>query len=324
MRAVWMREFGPPDVLIAGEAPNPSASPGQVVMRVAAIGIPFVETQVRAGHSPRAGAEPRLPVILGNGVGGTVIAVGDEVDPSLIGQRFVTSTGGSGGYAEQVAVAATGLIPVPDGLDMLDAVALLADGRTALALAQATHIGEGDCVLIPAAGGGVGTLLIQLARNAGADNIVAAAGSGEKRALARKLGADQAVDYRQPDWIDLARRANGDAGFNVVFDGVGGAIGRAAFELTAPSGRYVIFGLSSGSMTKASLAEIMSRGIIVIGGPQIRSAAQIRDLSASALREAATGKLHPVIGQTFPLERAADAHAAIEHRATIGKTLLIP
>lgn len=324
MRAVWMREFGPPDVLVAGEAPDPSAGPGQVVVRVAAVGIPFVETQVRAGHSPRAGAEPRLPIILGNGVGGTVIAVGDDVDPSLIGQRFVTSTGGSGGYAEQVAVAATGLIPVPDELDMLDAVALLADGRTALALARAAQIGEGDSVLIPAAGGGVGTLLIQFARNAGASNIVAAAGSEEKRALARKLGANQTIDYRQPDWTAQARRANGDAGFDAVFDGVGGAIGRDAFELTAPGGRYVIFGLSSGSLTEASLAEIMFRGIIAIGGPQIRSSAQLRDLSAAALREAADSKLRPVIGQTFPLERAADAHAAIESRATIGKTLLIP
>jgi len=324
MRAVWMREFGPPEVLVAGEAPDPSAGPDQVVVRVAAIGIPFVETQVRAGHSPRVGAEPRPPIIPGNGVGGTVIAVGDDVDPELIGRRFVTSTGGSGGYAEQVAVAAAGLIPVPDELDMLDAVALLADGRTALALARAAHIGAGDRVLVPAAGGGVGTLLIQLARNAGAGTIVAAAGSEEKRALARELGADQAIDYRQPDWTDQARRANGDAGFDVVFDGVGGTIGRAAFELTAPGGRYVIFGLSSGSLTEASLADIMFRGIIAIGGPQIRSAAQLRDLSADALREAAAGRLRPVIGQTFPLDQAAGAHAAIERRTTIGKTLLIP
>jgi NADPH2:quinone reductase len=294
-----------------------------VVLRIAAIGIPFVETQVRAGHSPRAGAEPRLPIIPGNGVGGTVITVGADVDPRLIGRRFVTSTGGSGGYAEQVAVAAAGLIPIPDDLDMLDAVALLADGRTALALAQAARIGAGDRVLVPAAGGGVGTLLIQLARNAGAGTIVGAAGSETKRALARDVGADQAIDYRRPDWVEQARQATGGDGFDVVFDGVGGAIGRAAFELTASGGRYIIFGLSSGSLTEASLAEIMFRGIIVIGGPQIRSAAQLRDLSAAALREAAAGRLHPVVGQTFPLEQAADAHAAIERRTTIGKTLLI-
>src|SRR6185312_3541191 len=207
-------------------------------------------------------AGPRPPFIPGNGVGGTVIAVGAGVDSSLVGQRVVTSTGGSGGYAERVAVDAAGLIPVPTALDLLDAVALLADGRTALALAHVTRIGSGDRVLVTAAGGGVGSLLIQLARNAGAGTIVAAAGNERKLALAHDLGADVTVDYRQPDWPDLVRNASGGTGIDVVFDGVGGSIGRSAFELTAPGGRYVVFGLSSGSLTEVSLADIFSRGVV--------------------------------------------------------------
>lgn len=322
MRAVWLSEFGPPSALVAGEAPDPEPDDGQAVVKVAFAGVTFVETQVRAGRSPRPGGGPKLPVIPGNGVGGVVTAVGAGVGRDLIGQRVVTSTGGSGGYAERVAVDADGVIPVPAGLDLPEAVALLADGRTAVGLTRMARPGPGEWVLVEAAGGGVGSLLVQLASRAGA-RVIAAASDKRKLDLARELGAEVTVDYTDPDWADRVREATG-GGVDVAFDSVGGAIGAAAFELTVPRGRFVVFGMASGSMTDTSPAGAApGRDVRVIGFAQLSTlAANGKELSAAALAEAAAGRLRPVIGQTFPLERAADAHAAIEARATLGKTLL--
>ena len=158
MRAVVLSEFGPPAVLVPAEVPDPAPGPGQVVVDVELAGITFVETQVRAGRAPNPAMAPALPGILGNGVGGVMAAVGPGLDPALAGTRVVTSTGGSGGYAERVAVDAAGVIAVPDGLALRDAVALLADGRTAIALMRAATVREGETVLVEAAAGGVGSL----------------------------------------------------------------------------------------------------------------------------------------------------------------------
>lgn len=319
MRAVQMREFGPPGVLIPVEMRDPVAGSGQVVVAVAFASITFVETQVRAGKAPNPAMVPPLPVVPGNGVGGVVIAVGEGVSPALLGVRVVTSTGGSGGYAERVAVPSAGLIPVPDALRLDDAVALLADGRTAVLLMRAAAVRTGEVVLVEAAAGGVGSLLVQLARNVGA-RVVAAASTPRKLALARELGADLAVNYREPHWADLVR-AEFEA-VDVVFDGVGGAIGRTAFALLRPAGRFSPYGMASGSFADISQSDADQRAVMVIrGGPLTPE--QMLELARTALSEAANGWLRPVIGQRFPLERAADAHAAIESRATLGKTLLV-
>jgi NADPH2:quinone reductase len=230
----------------------------------------------------------------------------------------ITTTGGSGGYAEQVAVAAEGLIAVPDTLTLADAVALLADGRTALSLMRAASVTSGEVVLVHAAAGGVGTLLVQLARNAGA-RVVAAAGGARKLELARDVGAELAVDYTRPRWTDEVRAAF--EGVDVVFDGVGGDVARDAFELLRPGGRYCAFGMASGTFAAVTDEGAERRGVTVVRGAPL-SPADMVALTRAALAEAAAGRLRPVIGQTFPLERAADAHEAIESRATVGKTLL--
>ncbi|MCG5218723.1 zinc-binding dehydrogenase [Streptosporangium soli] len=311
MRAVWLREFGGPEVLVAGDAPDPVAGPGQVVVEVAFAGITFVETQFRAtGNGPFTG-EP--PFILGNGVGGVVAAVGAGVDEGLVGRRVISSTGGSGGYAERAAVDAAGLFEVPGGLALDDALALLADGRTAMMLVKAAEPAAGERVLVEAAAGGVGSLLVQLARAAGAE-VVAAAGGTRKVELARELGAQEVVDYLEPGWADAVGRVD------VVFDGVGGPIGRAAFELLGEGGRMLSFGLASGEWAGVSEEAAAARGV-ALRQPKV-TPQEIRDRTESALAEAAAGRLRPVIGQRFPLERAADAHAAIQSRATVGKTLL--
>jgi NADPH2:quinone reductase len=321
MRQVQIDTYGGPEVLRLVEVPDPRPGPGQIVVRTAAAGITFVETQVRAGRPPWPGPGPALPVVLGNGVAGEVVATGAGVDASLLGQRVVTATGGFGGYADHVVVNVADPVPIPDGLEPGEAVALLADGRTALALARAAALTPADRVLVTAAAGGVGSLLVQLARVAGVKQVVAAAGSARKLALARDLGADVAVDYTQAGWADVVRAATG--GLDVVFDGVGGQIGRAALGLVAPGGRYLRYGAASGSMT--DLSDSAQREVTVIAGQSVvRSPEDNRELVVQALAAAASGRLRPVIGQTFPLSRASDAHAAIEARATIGKTLLIP
>ncbi|GAA2755794.1 zinc-binding dehydrogenase [Actinopolymorpha rutila] len=314
MRAVWVYEFGGPEVLVPGEAPDPEAGPGQALVEVAYANITFVETQLRAGTGPFT---PTLPTIPGNGVGGTVRAVGPGVDPALVGRRVVTSTGGSGAYAELVAVAADGLVEVPPTLRLDDAVAVLADGRTATWLMRASGAGPDDRVLVTAAAGGVGTLLVQLATAAGA-RVVAAAGGDRKLALAAKLGAKVAVDYRRPDWTDRVRESVG--GVDLVLDGVGGALGRSAFDLLGEGGRMLSFGLASGAWTDVPEAEARRRGVRVLR-PAL-DPADVHELTESALLAAAHGRLHPVIGQRFELVRTAEAHAAIEARATVGKTLL--
>jgi NADPH2:quinone reductase len=313
MRAVVLREFGPPDRLRAEDAPPPRAAPGQVLVDVAVAGITFVETQIRAGHPPHARMAPTLPVILGNGVGGAVAAIGDGVDGALLGRRVVTSTGGSGGYAELVAVDAGLPIAVPDGLALADAAALLADGRTALSLLEAAALRPGETVLVEAAAGGVGGLLVQLAVRAGA-RVVAAAGGARKLEHARRLGAERVVNYTQPGWAAEA----GAGGVDVVFDGVGGETGGTAAALVRRGGRFVAFGMASGAFAGAH----ERTGVTFVRGVGL-SAERSRELSARALTEAAAGRLVATIGQTFSLERAADAHAAIEARTTIGKTLLL-
>ncbi|HEV2252012.1 MAG TPA: zinc-binding dehydrogenase [Streptosporangiaceae bacterium] len=307
MRAVVMREFGPPEVLEEAEVAEPEAGPGEVVIEAEFANVTFVETQIRAGRAPHPSMLPALPVILGNGTGGTVA-----------GRRVVASLNGTGGYAERVVADAERLIEVPDELSLRDAVALLADGRTALSLVGRAELTAGETVLVEAAGGGVGTLLVQLARQAGA-RVVALAGQPGKLALARKLGAAVAVDYRQPDWPDSVREAAGQV--DVVFDGVGGDVGQAAFGLLGTGGRFYPFGMASGSFAPVTPELASEHGVTLLrGGPA--NAEEASALTRKALAEAAAGRLRPVVGQEFGLAEARAAHAAIEARATVGKTLL--
>jgi NADPH:quinone reductase len=313
MRAIWMKELGGPEVLVAGDASDPVAGPGHVVVDVAFANITFVETQFRAtGFGP---FRPDLPMIPGNGVGGVVAAVGDGVDPGLVGQRVVATTGGSGGYAERAAADADDLIAVPGTVGLDDATALLADGRTALRLIDIAAVQPGDRVLILAAAGGVGTLAVQRAAATGA-TVIGAAGGVRKVDVVHDLGAAVALDYTRADWV-------GSVGpVDVLLDGVGGDLARAAVGALRPGGRLVTYGAASGDRT-VILDEptATDRGVTVARLDRL-DPVSMRAYTARALAEAAADRLRPVIGQRFPLDRAADAHAAIESRATIGKTLL--
>jgi NADPH:quinone reductase len=329
VRAVVIREFGPPEVLEPAEVDEVLAGPDEVVIDVEFANVTFVETQVRAGKPPHPSMLPALPAILGNGVGGTV--AGGDAGPgsgagtapgagtgSGAGRRVVASLNGTGGYAERAVAPASRLIEVPDGVALRDAVALLADGRTALALAGRAGLQAGDTVLIEAAAGGVGTLLVQIARNAGA-RVVALAGQPRKLAIARDLGADLTVDYRRDGWDEQVRDAAGQV--DVVFDGVGGDIGLAAFGLLGPGGRFCPFGMASGRFAPVTPELAQAHQVTVLAGAAA-SPEELTALVRTALAEAAAGRLRPVIGQRFELAAAAGAHAAIEARTTVGKTLL--
>jgi NADPH2:quinone reductase len=318
VRAVLLEQFGPPETLAAVELPEPVVRPGQALIDVAVASITFVETQLRAGKAPRPSMLPELPAIPGNGVGGTVSAVGENVYADLIGRRVVATTGGSGAYAERVAVPADSLIDIPAALSTGEAVALLADGRTAIGLIRSAAPEPGDVVLVEAAAGGVGSLLVQLARDAGA-RVVGAA-SGSKLELVRELGVELAIDYGEHGWSAEVRAAVGE--LDLVFDGVGGEIAREAFDLVRDGGRFYAFGLASGSFAPISDEQAARRHVEIVRGSQV-TPDQMSELTRTAVAMAAEGRLRPVIGQTFELHDAARAHAAIEARATRGKTLLI-
>ena len=266
MRAVVMREFGPPDVLALEEVAEPE---GEALVEVAFASVTFVETMVRAGRAPHSSMAPALPAILGNGVAGPVA-----------GAPGVTTTGGLGGAAERAAVPRAGLIEVPDGLGLDAAAALLADGRTAVGLIAAARIAPGETVLVEAAAGGVGSLLVQLARTAGA-RVIAAAGGERKLALARELGADEAVDYTSDGWA-----AGIEA--DVVLDGVGGPVASAAFGTLRPGGRMCSFGLASGTWAKIEPEEARARDVELVS-PARPTPEESAQRSRQALAEAAAG-----------------------------------
>jgi NADPH:quinone reductase len=322
MRVVRATKFGGPEVLVPGRAPEPAAGPGQVVVDVSVAPVLFLDTQIRSG-SARAWFPVTPPYVPGRGVAGVVSSVGAGVVPDWLGRRVVADTAEGGGYLERAAVSAEGLITVPGGLGMAEAAALLHDGRTAVSLVDQAGLRAGEWVLVLGAGGGLGSLLVQLAHGAGA-RVIGAARGKRKLDLARGLGADAVVDYSQSGWPEQVLGETGGVGAAMVFDGVGGEIGRAAFEVTARGGRFSAHGTPGGGFAPISAQEAGRREITVRGIEHVQFAqADAWRLTELAMSEAAAGRIRPVIGQTFPLEQAADAHRVIEARDAVGKTLLV-
>ncbi|WP_448003008.1 zinc-binding dehydrogenase [Agromyces bauzanensis] len=321
MRAVVADRPGPPDVLRPTTLPDPVPGAGHVRVAVEATAITFVDTMLRAGNG--IGRPVRFPVVLGNGVGGVVDAVGADVDRTWLGALVVTATGGTGGYASAALADVADLHRVPRGLDVRDATALLADGRTAVGLHEAAAIQRGEVVVVSAAAGGVGTLLVQLATASGAQ-VVALAGSAPKLEQARELGAATTLNYREHDWPDRLDAVAPD-GVDVVFDGVGAELTTELAARVRRGGRYLPHGAAGGRWGDLDAPRLADRGVAVIPLDTIGGTpSELFRLVERALELGAGGALRPVVGQTFPLERAAEAHAAIQARTTIGKTLLLP
>jgi NADPH:quinone reductase len=320
MRAVQVKEFGGPEVLVPIEMTDPSAGPGQVVVNVTFVPVLFLDTQIRGGRA-RDWFPVKPPYVPGTGIAGEVAAVGQGVGGEWVGRAVVTGTE-SGAYAEQAVAGADNVIAVPAGLGMADAAALLTDGRTAVGLIEITGVRPKEWVLVLGAGGGMGVLLVQLAHGAGA-RVIAAAGSKQKLDLSREMDADAVVDYSESGWPERVLAATGGHGPDVVFDGVGGEIGSAAFKITARNGRFSAHGAPSGGFATIDRQDAEQRHITVTGIEHVQFAPKdAKRLTERAMSEAAAGRIRPIIGQTFPLEQAAEAHRAIEARTVTGKTLL--
>ncbi|MGH9227248.1 MAG: zinc-binding dehydrogenase [Acidimicrobiales bacterium] len=321
MRAVQVGAFGAPDVLEVCELPEPVAGPGEVTVGVAIAPVLFVDTQVRAGLA-QDWFPARPPYVPGVGVAGHVAAVGAGVDPGWVGRRVVADSTEHGGYLERAVVPADALVAVPDAVGLAEAAALLHDGRTALGLVEVTEPRPGEWVLVVGAAGGLGILLVQLAHEMGA-HVLGAARGERKLALARKHGADAVVDYAKPQWVDEVAAMTGGAGPDLTLDGVGGPLGSAAFEATAAGGRFSAHGAAAGPFAPIDPRDAEQRRVTVFGIDRVQFTPEdARRLTVRVLELCAAGRVSPVIGQTFPLEHAADAHRAIESRAVIGKTLL--
>lgn len=325
MRAIQVRDFGPPDVLQVADLPDPVPGPDQVLVAAAACDVLFVDTMIRSG----AGADYfpiRPPYVPGNGVGGTVVAVGESVSPRWLGQRVAAHTGGpggTGGYARLAMADVENAVVVPGDVDLLAATAVLHDGTTALRVLEISGVRPGEWVLVLGAAGGMGILLVQLLAAQGAHVIGAARGPAKLEAV-KRAGARATVDYGQPDWPAAVLDAAGGARPAVVLDGVGGAIGAAAFALVADGGRFSAHGSSSGSFAGIDQEEARRRRVRVSTIWDLQNGAGDHPrLVKDVLGHLAERRIAPLIGQTFPLAEAAKAHEAIEARRTVAKTLLL-
>ncbi|HWO63558.1 MAG TPA: zinc-binding dehydrogenase [Umezawaea sp.] len=319
MHAIRQHTFGPAENLVLEEVPDPVPGPGQVRIAVSAAGVHVVETTIRAGVQQGPFPLPALPMTPGREVAGVVTALGPDVDPSWLGSRVVAYIGpAGGGYAESAVANAAVLHALPDHVSDDVAVAMIGTGRTAMGVLEAAAISSDDTVLVLTAAGGIGALAVQEAHAVGA-RVVGAAGGAAKVELVRSLGADLAVDYREPGWD------KGIEGVTVVLDAMGGAVGRAAFELLVPGGRVVLFGWALGTEpTKFTSADLLARSVSasVSLGPRI--ARRLREFEEKSLAAAVSGRLTPVVSSTFPLADAARAHRALENRETVGKVVLKP
>ncbi|MET7310319.1 zinc-binding dehydrogenase [Streptomyces sp. NPDC005134] len=333
MHAVRLHAFGPAENLTYETTDDPVPGPGQVRIAVAAAGVHLLDTALREGMAGPFPAPAELPTVPGREVAGTVDMLGGSTDPGLLGNRVVAHLGTApGGYAELAVTDADRLHRIPPGLGEAEAVAMIGTGRTTLGILQFTDLGPDSIALVPAAAGGIGTLLVQYAKNAGA-TVIGLAGGPAKTAAVRANGADLAVDYTLADWprrvrahLDgLGRRAT------VVYDSVGGVTGRAAVDLLGKGGQHIVFGwsgegLHNGSPLTFTDEDLAERGITsesVLGPAMMQKAGGLRVLEERALAEAAAGRLRPAV-QRFPLAEAAAAHRALETRGTMGKVVLVP
>ncbi|MDF9813948.1 NADPH2:quinone reductase [Streptomyces sp. SPB162] len=309
MRAVQVTRFGGPEVLVAVSLPDPVAGPGEVVVGVEAADVILFEARIRAGLA-RDFVPVRPPYVPGGAVAGRVLSVGEGVRSGWIGRAVAARVGDRGGYAERALVAADALVAVPDGLGSREAAALVHDGTTALGLADGARTKPGEWVLVTGAGGGLGILMVQLALAAG-ERVVAAARGRRKLDLLAELGAHAVVDYSLPGWEERVREATGGAGPDMVYDGVGGGIGRAAFEMTAAGGQFSAHGAAAGGFAPIDAEDARRREVTLRGIEQVQFAP---DAAPTAAAERAGGGR----GGTDQARHRADVPAGVRRRRAPG------
>ncbi|HQY34162.1 quinone oxidoreductase [Actinotalea sp.] len=333
MRVIQATAAGGPEVLSVVEAPEPVAGPGQLLVEVAAAGVNFIDTYRRSGLYPMA-----FPHVVGSEGAGVVLAVGpsagDATGPATaVGDRVAWLAGTAGSYAERVLVDATQAVPVPQTVDLDVAAAVLLQGATAHYLVDATFpVLPGQDVLVHAGAGGVGLLLTQLAVARGA-RVLTTVSSPHKEELSRAAGATDVLRYdllgdlarELPQWV---RARTGGAGVHTVFDGVGRATFDASLASLRPRGGLALFGGSSGPVPPVDPQRLAAGGSLFLTRPTLGhyvvTRAELLGRTDALLGAIAAGTLAVRIGSRYRLDQAADAHRALEGRATTGKVLLLP
>lgn len=316
MKAIRIHELGGVDVLRLEEIEKPEVAAGSVLIKVEVAGINYADTMLRKGTYL---TRPALPFTPGFEVAGRIEEVGEGAEGFSVGQRVIAKMLG-GGYAEYAVARAEQVTPVPDGLELGKATALLAQGLTALGLLK--DLKAGQTVLVHAAAGGVGSLLVQLSKLKGA-RVIGTASTPEKLEIVKELGADAGVNYTEADWTEkvLAATPNG-AGVDLLIEMVGGEVGEQNVRCLARGATMIVYGSASGkdfSISALSLLgrQLTVRGYTLYGETEATLAEFTRELMAHVLEN----RLQ-VIVQEFPLEEVADAHRAIENRETTGKVVL--
>ncbi len=323
MWGIQIQEHGGPEVMEWRELPDPVVNEGQVVVEVGAAGLNFIDTYQRSGLYA-----VQLPYVLGLEGAGTVVEVGDAVSSLDVGDRVAWATC-PGSYAERVAVPASMLMRVPDGIDTDVAAALPLQGMTAHFLATDTFpLADGQRCLIHAGAGGVGLLLIQIAKLRGAE-VFTTVGTPEKAELAAGAGADHTILYRDVDFVEAVREITGaERPLDVVYDGVGKSVFQQSLALIRMRGTMVTFGNASGPVDPISPLELSANGSLFLTRPtlfhHVTSQGEIQRRADDLYSWIGAGSLDVRIGARFPLAEAAEAHRALEGRQTTGKVVLTP
>ncbi|MFN2443599.1 MAG: quinone oxidoreductase [Thermoanaerobaculia bacterium] len=321
-QAIRVHEPGGPGVLRFEEVAQPEPGEGQVRIRIKAAGVNFIDVYHRTGRYP--GEMPMIPGLEG---AGTVDAVGPGVSDLTEGDRVAWSSV-SGSYAEWIAAPAEKVVRIPDGMDERTAAAAMLQGMTAHYLAHSTYpIRRGESVLIHAAAGGVGLLLVQMARRLGA-RVFGTVSTEEKAELAREAGADEVILYTRTSFKEEVRRLTDGAGVHVVYDSVGRTTFQDSLDSLRPLGMLVLFGASSGAVEPIDPLVLSQKGSLFLTRPKLfdytADRASLLDRAGDVLEWVTDGTLSLRIERTYPLADAAEAHRDLEGRKTTGKLLLLP
>jgi NADPH2:quinone reductase len=322
MKAIQVPKTGGVEVLTYVDVPAPTPKPDQVIVKIAAAGVNYIDVYFREGRYP---ATP--PFILGQEASGVVSEVGSDVKDFKAGDR-VAYTGIPGAYAEYGVVPADRLVHVPAGITDHQAAAAMLQGMTAHYLVNSTYpLKKGETALIHAAAGGVGLILVQLAKNIGA-RVIGTVSTEEKAKLAREAGADEVILYAQQDFEAETKRLTDGKGVHVVYDGVGKDTFDRDLNVLRPRGYLVLFGASSGPVPPFDLVKLAQKGSLCVTRPTlvnyIANHEELIQRSTDIFHAIGSGNLKLRIEHRYPLKEAQQAHRELEGRKTTGKLLLIP
>jgi NADPH2:quinone reductase len=322
MKAVRPKQPGGPEVMRLEEFPTPVPTGNQVLVRTEAIGVNFIDVYTRGGAY-----QAPSPILVGVEGAGSVEAVGDGVTSVRPGDRVAWS-GSPGSYATHVVLPSERTIPVPEGVDSKQAAALLLQGLTAHYLAHSTFpLQPGHTALVHAAAGGVGLLLVQIAKRAGA-RVIGTVSTPQKAELAKQAGADAVILYREQDFEAESCQLTAGRGVDVVYDSVGKDTFDKSLRSLRPRGMLVLFGQSSGAVSPMDPQTLAAKGSLFLTRPTLGHYTATREELLSRANDlfawVKRGELKVRIDRTFPLADAAEAHRALESRGTTGKVLLIP